>query len=529
MGRTTVSLTSAAMAALALCLAAAFAATGPAAAAAATGPTTQPAAAAAAGPTTQPAASVRLATPGYVPPSPLDASRLSWRAAFDALYEKMEREYAFTKWRGIDFPGLYAKYLPRVLRAQQAGDEIAYYVTLRQFSHELRDGHVSVKAKNAEGQALMASAQEKLAGGGFGLIATTLDDGRTVAAWVKAGGPADQAGVKTGAELVSWGDRPVAAALARTSTALSPNMATDWRLAYERTRFLVRAPVGAVRVVSFRDPGASSLRTARLTAVDDGLETLTMTNAGSVFSWGTLPDSTVESKIMDGDVGYVRLYCEVDAYKEVPGDTPGTLDQFRAAIQSFRDARAKGVIVDLRSNGGGSDQMASRILGSLYEHKAFYEYTDLYNPLTGTFQIWVGDDATGQFGDPGQGIWIEPATPQFAGPLVLLVNNGCISSGEGVAKGIKRLPGVRVVGFSGTNGSFGAAGDQVFMPGGIEIDFPFGRTLDEHHVVQIDARHGKGGVTPTDRIPMTLRNAVRHWKGDDVELAYGLKILSSMK
>ena len=499
---------------LGLCLAGALAMSGLMAAAPASG---------------APVSAARDAAPGYVPPPPLDASRLSWLAAFDALYEKMAREYAFTEWKGIDFPGLYAEYLPRVLRAQDAGDETAYYVTLREFTHEFRDGHVSVKARDAGGQALMARAQRQLAGGGFGLIATTLDDGRTVAAWVEAGGPADQAGIELGAELVAWGGRPIAAALARTSTALSPNMPTGWRLAYERARFLVRAPAGAVRAVSFRNPGAKALRTARLTAADDGLETLTMTNAGSVFSWSTLPDSTVEAKVLDGNVGYVRVYCEVDAYKVTPGDTPKTLDQFRAAIQSLRDARVDGLIVDLRNNGGGSDQMASQILGSLYRSKAFYEYSDLYNPLTGTFQIWVGDDATGTFGKPGQGIWIEPATPQYAGRLVLLVNNGCISSGEGVAKGIKRVPGARVVGFSGTNGSFGAAGDVVLMPLGLEIDFPFGRTLDEHHRVQIDARHGAGGVTPTDRIPMTLRNAVRHWRGDDVELAYGLKVLSAMK
>ena len=469
----------------------------------------------------QPASSSTAA--GYRLPAVLDVSDLSWRRAFDGLHEKMVREYAFTAWKGIAWESLYAEYQPRIARAQAAGDADAYYLALREYTHEFRDGHVSVIAADEDGQALMAGAQYRLAGGGFGLIATRLDDGRVVASWVKAGEPAAEAGIKTGAELVSWGGAPIKVALSRTSTTLSPNMPTDWRRSYEQARFLVRAPVGAARAVSFRNPSAGTVRSARVTAVDDGLETLTMTNAGSVLSWGTLPASPVESRLLAGNVGYVRLSIELD----VP-DTPKTLDLFRDAIRSFLDAKVSSLIVDLRNNAGGYDHMATQILGSLYTGKAFYEYADLYNPLTGTFQIWVGDDATGTFVNPGQGLWIEPAAPSYAGHIVTLVNNGCVSTGEGLSMGIKRLANARVVGFVGTNGSFGVAGDRVVMPGGLEIHFPFGRTLDKDHVVQIDARHGKGGVSPADRIPMTLRNAVRHWKGDDVELEYGLKVLKSM-
>ena len=48
---------------------------------------------------------------------------------------------------------------------------------------------MSVIAADEDGQALMAGAQYRLAGGGFGLIATRLDDGRVVASWVTAGAP----------------------------------------------------------------------------------------------------------------------------------------------------------------------------------------------------------------------------------------------------------------------------------------------------------------------------------------------------
>ena len=94
--------------------------------------------------------------------------------------------------------------------------------------------------------------------------------------------------------------------------------------------------------------------------------------------------------------------------------------------------------------------------------------------------------------------------------------------------GIKNLPNGKVVGFNGTNGSFGMSGDTVQMPGGYVIDWPFGQSLDKDKVVQIDSKDGKGGVLPNKSIPMTLDNALKVASGQDVVLEYGLRVLSQM-
>jgi carboxyl-terminal processing protease len=113
--------------------------------------------------------------------------------------------------------------------------------------------------------------------------------------------------------------------------------------------------------------------------------------------------------------------------------------------------------------------------------------------------------------------------------VVALVNNGCISTGEGLAMSIKNLPNGKLVGFEGTNGSFGIAGDMALMPGNFEIDWPYGQSLNENKVVQIDSHDGVGGVVPDLQVPMTLRNAIRYAAGEDVELDYGLQVLQSMR
>lgn len=461
------------------------------------------------------------ASASYTPPTPSDFSAMSWTAAFAALNEKMSREYAFTKWKGINWPALHKKYAPRIAAAEAASDLDAYYLALRSYLHELRDGHVSIKPEDP-------GLQQAMAGGGLGLIVTKLDNGSVAATWVKAGGPAALAGITRGARILKWNGRPIKKALRRTSTLLSPQQPTTARKNYEQLRYLVRGPVGSQKRVTFRNRDRNASKTVTLTTVDDGLETLTKTDSRSVISQSGFPQKMVEHTVLRGNTGYLRINAEIDLPAELPGDHTPTLTQFRAAMNEFIRAKVSGIIVDVRNNSGGSDQMVADFMSSFYKRRSFYEYQNYVVPQTGKFEIWKTDDVTGEFTLPGQGIHINPGPRRFAGPVVALVNNGCISSGEGVAMGIQRLPQGKVVGFYGTNGSFGMVGAAALMPGPIEIGWPYGQSLNKNKVVQLDSRNGKGGVMPDKTVPMNLRNAIRNANGTDVVLAHGLKVLRQM-
>ena len=458
----------------------------------------------------------------YKPPAAADYSKLTWTQAFEKLQAKFSREYAFTEWKGINWKALYQKYQPIVARAQASKDQNAYYLALREYTHTMRDGHVSVKPDDM-------TVYQAVAGGGFGLVVTKLDNGQVVATWVTDGGPAAAAGMKLGAQIVKWDGKPVKTALAQTSTALSPPQPTNARTVYEQLRFLVRAPVGTDKTVAFKNQGESGSRTATLKAVEDGMETLAMTDSRSTLSKGPLPEKMVEQKTLPGNIGYVRIVCELDLPQAAPGDHTPTLELFRQAINSFIDSKVAGIMVDIRSNSGGSDQMVADFMSSFYKEKTLYEYANFVVPATGQFEIWKENEKTGEYVSPGQGTYIQAGSKVYTGPVVALVNNGCISSGEGVAMGIKNLPKGKVVGFYGTNGSFGMAGDSVKMPAGYEVDWPFGQSLDKNKVVQVDRKGGKGGVLPNKSIPMTLDNALKVASGHDVELEYGLKALNQMR
>jgi carboxyl-terminal processing protease len=370
---------------------------------------------------------------------------------------------------------------------------------------------------------------QEMAGGGFGLIATKLDNGMVVAPWIKAGGPAATAGMTAGAQILEWGGKPVKKALAETSAVLGPSQPTNARVEYEKLRFLVRAPLGTEKVVSFKNQGQNASRTVTLKAIDDAGETLSITDGRSILNLIAFPQKMIEQKTLPGNVGYIRILSEIDMPEQAQGDHTPTLELFRKAVDSSIDSNAPGLVIDIRSNSGGSDQMVADFLASFYDKETLYEYQNYIVPATGAFEIWKVNDTTGEYTKPGQGISIEPVKKRYTGPVVALVNNGCISSGEGVAMGIKNLPNGKVVGFYGTNGSFGMVGDSAVMPGGYTVDWPFGQSLDKDKTVQIDSKGGKGGVMPGKKIPMTLENALKIAAGQDVELEYGLEVLRGMR
>ena len=456
----------------------------------------------------------------YVPPAPEDFSALTASDAFAELHRKMEAEYAFTQWKDIDWDALRDRYAPLIARAEAGGDEQAYYLTLRRYLHEFRDGHVSMKPENQ-------AVTEALAGGGFGMTVMRIDSGSIVVDWVQPGGAAWRAGIRAKARILRWRNQRVDRALRRTSTALSPNMPTDGRVEYEKLRFLVRAPIGAQRTVTFRNPGDRRSRQRALTAADDDLLTLERTSMASVINSGW-PERMIDHRMLAGGVGYIRAYAEIDLPAELPGDHTPTLTLFRRAIRDLKTKGASGLIIDVRANSGGSDQMVADFMSSFFPKRSLYEYQNYLVPGTGRFEIWRVDDTTGEYRWPGRGLWIQPDGPRFTGPVVGLVNNGCISSGEGVAMGIKRLPQGRIVGFTETNGSFGMAGDAALMPGGYEIHWPFGQSLAKDRVVQIDAHYGRGGVHPDVRVPMTADTAHRTATGQDLVLKAGVRELRSM-
>lgn len=446
-----------------------------------------------------------------------DYSSLDWTEAFTQLHSRLSQEYAFTDWKGIEWRALGDIYGKKVDKAQTANDFEAYYLALRAYIHEIPDGHVRVTN--------LTQIDEKYIGGSFGFTAAEMNDGRLVVTWVDEASQAWKAGMRAGNELLTWNTMPVLSVLDAVSAIFDGNSATLEDARNKKVQYLTRAPVGTHIDMTYRSQDSSQSTSIALTAYDDGGFSFKKGYPAAVISDkirdmirdidtpDPVPEAMVELKILEGNIGYIKVWGELDADLHCSGLYTSTLSLFRQAVKSVMDAGCGGLILDLRNNVGGEDAIAAAMLSSFYSEKVFYEYQNTYDPITGMRSIRMADAASNYLA-----LWIEPAELVYMGRVIALINQKCVSSGEGIAMGIRNLPEGETLGFFETNGSFGLCGPEATMPGGITIHWPSGQSLDESLKIQLDSRDGMGGVAPTIRIPMTQENALRIARGEDVEI-----------
>lgn len=404
-----------------------------------------------------------------------DLRGLGWPEAFAALCAKLKAEYPFTQWKGIDWDGLEARFAPRLRAAAAARDDRAYYRALRAFAWSVPDGHVDLRGDD---RGLRAAE----AGGGYGLGLVELDDGRVMAGRVDPGGPAARGGLRMGAEVVAWNGGPVRGAIDRVSTDWSEEPpATAAGRELQRLRFLTHGPVGRHAAVGFRNPGAREATTAELAAVPEEYPRPAGTR------WDVLLGDSVAVRRLPDGCGYVQVKFELPTLWDLLPER-----EVRRAIRRFLAAGAPGVVVDVRANTGGQDEIVPRITAFFQPRPRIYEIAATYDAATRGFHP-----------HPETAVRILPRPPRWRGRIAVLVNADTFSAGEGIPLALRGLPGAAVFGWRGTQGSFGVGEKVVHLPDGLDFLFPQARSLDGRGQIQIDSdAAGRGGVLPDHRVPL---------------------------
>jgi carboxyl-terminal processing protease len=421
-------------------------------------------------------------------PKATDLSALSWTQAFTALHKILVREYPFTAWRRIDWPQLYDKYFARVVDAERHKDIDAFRYTVREYIYSIPDGHMHVHGP-------FEDLRKKEIGGGFGFAVVPLDDGRAMCYMVVDGSPAAKAGIRAGAEILSFGGKPIKdAALAVSTLWTGKPVSTTMQRRTEQFRYLSRAPIGTSTEIAFRNPRERPAKIT-LTAVDDHYEYLQRSQPlGPVQEQRRL----LSHKVLESGFGYIAIF----------GEDPEIMTEFENALQEVIDRKLLALILDVRQNPGGEDETAAQIPSYFHTQKSLFEYAEYFNEDTGTFDLL----RTGT-------LYVTPRQPHFSGPVIALIGSNTGSSGEGIAMEIDRAPHGRTLGFDATAGYFGMSGSSTKLPGQIEVGFPIGASLDFKGRIQIDSDYtGKGGVLPQIRIPRTYDNMLAVGQRQDVEL-----------
>jgi carboxyl-terminal processing protease len=214
--------------------------------------------------------------------------------------------------------------------------------------------------------------------------------------------------------------------------------------------------------------------------------TWTVTLAPALYP-GSAP--AVTSKLLDGHIAYVQL----------PGFFTGAASQVLSAITSLgRQATLRGVVLDLRGNGGGSTAEVAQLLGA-FEHGTPYAFDcDIQNNCTADYP--------------------DASTPLLHLPLVVLTDRNCASGCDAFSGAVKDLHLGTLVG-TRTSGIVAGPAAIWLLDDGSQLQMPARHELSADH----ELINGIG-VAPDYYRPLTAWDVST---GHDPDLVKALTLLNA--
>ncbi len=396
-----------------------------------------------------------------------DFSGMSYSEAFDAMIEKMRNEYAFTDYKHIDWDAKIAEFRPRFVEAETTNDAKAYRQALSDFAWSIPDGHISGPFLGEEFQFAT--------GGGLGIAARELDDGRTIVNFVLADSPAAEAGIELGTEIVSINGVPIADAISN-AVAWSAPFSTEHFKRLQQMRYVTRFPVGEEVEVTFINADGEE-ESVTLEAVPER-ESFSFSSFNTGLTGFELP---VEYRLLDSGYGYVKIYSFAD-------NDLLSIQVWERMIRALNQNGVPGLIIDMRQNGGGSGFLADQMAAYFFDEPLELGSTGYYNKETGEFY----------FDERGIDRYYLPAEDlRYHGDIAVLIGPNCNSACEFFSYDMTIKERAAIVGQYPTAG-LGGSVEDFLMPENELFRFTIGRAVDMNGEIHIEGK----GVPPTVDVPV---------------------------
>ncbi len=394
-----------------------------------------------------------------------DFSALGFAGAFDAVTTELALRYPFTDIKDVDWPGLTAELRPLVVEAEENDDPIAFFEAMRRLSLATRDGHVAVDP-------LPTEVLLDRYGAGIGLRLGQTTGGDVIVTDVADGSPAFESGIAPGAQLLTWNGEPLSAALAATELFTAESSPHGTMI--QQLKLLPRMPSGSDVTLSYENPDDDEAREAQLTAVDN-VEGLIAAFGGE----GNGPLMPVSVSVLPSGIGYIVVNTFFD-------DATLMTHAWEWSLQHLLGAEVPALIVDVRQNGGGLDQLGAYFAGS-FTTEPFVRSRSFAHDSKGS--LVAGAENV-----------IRPAPVQWNRPVAVLVDAGCRSTCEEFTAAMATNPEHLIVGTTPTGG-VEAEVSLWILPGEMIFQAPLGmfRYLDGELFVE-----GKG-IAPNLLVPVTRK------------------------
>jgi len=201
------------------------------------------------------------------------------------------------------------------------------------------------------------------------------------------------------------------------------------------------------------------------------------------------PPPAVSAKLLNGHIAYVQL----------PGFFPGSADQVLQVITGLAPrVKLRGLILDLRGNGGGTVADPARLLGAFIHGAAWSYDCDVHGSCAARYT--------------------DSSVPLLHLPLVVLTDRNCVSACDAFSGAVKDLRLGTLVG-TRTSGIVAGPAAAYLLDDASLLGFPAGHDLGADH----ELINGIG-VAPDYYIPLTAQDLST---GHDPDIAKALTLLSS--
>jgi C-terminal processing protease CtpA/Prc len=344
--------------------------------------------------------------------------------SFDYTWEIVRDQYWDSQLGGVDWQQARDQFRPRVEAAKSQAEARQ---AIRELLDQMKVSHFGV----IPAEAYSRLDESKPAGRHETGMDVRIVDGQVLVTEVRQGSPADKLGVRRGWQVTAIGDTDLVQRYAELSEELKEHPHRRTILADAARGKLLGRPGESLSVV-FRD-GDEQQRELLIPLQEP---------RGKLARFGHIPEFRVwiEVRELEGDVGYIRFNAFMDPAFIMP--------QFTEAMNRFREK--KGIVIDVRGNGGGLGEMGTAIMGWLLKGD---------RQQMGT--VLLRDNQLKMF--------VHPRANPYQGHVVVLIDELSVSAAEFFASGMQDLELARLVGTRTAGAVLGSSIER--LPNGDGLQF----------------------------------------------------------
>ena len=452
-------------------------------------------------------------------PNCFNHSLESYTKSFHSLVQDIDKNYVLKEWKEIDFAALEAKYMPMIEEAENEQDPIKFSRALKMFCNEMHDSHVGIgfmfdfNAYSTE--PLIDDHDYGLAQiHDHGLAMIQLDNGDVIA--VCTSPEVNAAGIEDGTVITKWDGKPILKAMAEDLTDIGfPVKSNEDRIAALK----LSCCGGETVEVSFKNKSGKE-QTVTLKEIEK-YPTFREARSAFLHFLNDEEDINFSTRMLDDKCGYLRLKAEAtdnwlqDSLGYMTGDHKWAKEMFREKLRDLKSQGMEYLVVDLRNNMGGSDDIGYALCDLLTDKEWYCQGLGVRKDGKYVSQCDQYIHGDGEFADL---------------KVIALTNYNCVSAGDGTSLLLSKLPNVTLAGITDPCGIDQEVGGVSILSGGLAfVSFPTGLVLNENGEPNVDTAADRISRNPVEvRIPLDYDAAMKIFRNkEDYELDWAMKYIKN--